>query len=575
MENHDKELSVAARLGLGFAAILAMMLVLTILSIVKVNAIEGSLMHISEVNNVKQRYAINFRGSVHDRAIALRDVTLVGDGAVAAELALIDKLDRDYQASAQPLDAIFAAHDGKTGGEERELLAQIKAVEARTMPLIRKIADARKAGDIDGARQLMLKDAKPAFIDWLAAINHFIDKQEQFTEVESEQARKMAHTFQDVMLVLLVLAIAIGSTVAVLVTRHLRRALGAEPATVKALANAVDRGELYHEVPLRDGDQDSIMAVLAKMSRNLRATVAEVHETAVNVNDISGQIAERNIDLSGRTEEQAGSLEETASAMEQLTATVQQNADSAREANQLALNASDIASKGGEIVGEVVQTMNSINDSSRKIVEIIGVIDGISFQTNILALNAAVEAARAGEQGRGFAVVASEVRNLAQRSAAAAKEIKTLIDDSVVKVDTGSKLIDQAGSTMQEVVDSIKRVTDIMSEIAAASREQSAGIEQVNQAISQMDEVTQQNATLVEEAAAASAAMQEQAGKLAQVVGVFRIDGTHVAANAEVPSKTNVARLEKRDTHIPSADVLQNHYIAAAGSRRSDDWEEF
>jgi methyl-accepting chemotaxis protein len=524
MEHHDKELSVAARLGLGFAAILAMMLVLTILSIVKVNAIEGSLMRISEVNNVKQRYAINFRGSVHDRAIALRDVTLVGDDAVATELALIDKLDRDYQVSAEPLDAIFAARDGKTGTEERELLAQIKAVEARTAPLIRKIAEARKAGDIDGARQLMLKDAKPAFIDWLAAINRFIDRQEQFTEAESEQARKMAHTFQDVMLALLALAIAVGSTVAVLVTRHLRRALGAEPATVKALANAVDRGELYHEVPLRDGDQHSIMAVLAKMSRNLRATVAEVHETAVNVNDISGQIAERNIDLSARTEEQAGSLEETASAMEQLTATVQQNADSAREANQLALNASDIASKGGEIVGEVVQTMNSINESSRKIVEIIGVIDGIAFQTNILALNAAVEAARAGEQGRGFAVVATEVRNLAQRSSTAAREVKALIDESVDKIHAGTELVEHAGSTMRDIVASVNKVTGRVGDITTASNEQRVGIEEVNRAIALMDQVTQQNARMVEEAMEAAQTLRGQAGQLNHAVGVFKTE---------------------------------------------------
>jgi methyl-accepting chemotaxis protein len=524
MDSQEKEISVAARLGLGFAAILAMMLVLTILSIVKVNAIEGSLMHISDVNNVKQRYAINFRGSVHDRAIALRDLTLVGDSQTGAELALIDKLDRDYQESAQPLDAIFAAADGKTGTEEREQLARIKAVEARTAPLIKKIAEARKAGDIDSARQMMLNDAKPAFIDWLAAINRFIDQQEQFTETESAQARKMAHTFQSVMLALVAVAIAIGATVAVLVTRHLRRALGAEPSTVKALANAVDRGELYHEVALRDGDKDSIMAVLAKMSRNLRSTVAEVHQTAVQVNEISGQIAERNINLSGRTEEQAGSLEETASAMEQLTATVKQNADSAYEANQLALNASEIASKGGEIVGEVVQTMNEINDSSRKIVEIIGVIDGIAFQTNILALNAAVEAARAGEQGRGFAVVATEVRNLAQRSSTAAREVKALIDASVDKIHAGTELVEHAGSTMRDIVSSVNKVTGRVGDITTASNEQRIGIEEVNRAISLMDQVTQQNARMVEQAMGAAQTLRDQAGHLEHAVGVFQTE---------------------------------------------------
>ena len=524
MEIQNKEISVAARLGLGFAAVLAMMLVLTILSIVKVNAIEGTLMRISEVNNVKQRFAINFRGSVHDRAIALRDVTLVSDGEVGSVLALIDKLDRDYQNSAQPLDGIFAANGGNIGAAERQQLADIKAVEARTVPLIRKIAETRKAGDIDGARQLMLKDAKPAFIDWLAAINRFIDQQEQFTEAESGQARQLAHTFQSVMLALVALAIAIGAAVAVLVTRHLRRALGAEPATVKALANAVDRGELYHEVQLRDGDQDSIMAVLAKMSRNLRATVAEVHQTAVHVNDISGKIAERNINLSGRTEEQAGSLEETASAMEQLTATVKQNADSAREANDLAQNASGIASKGGEIVDEVVLTMNAIDDSSRKIEEIISVIDGIAFQTNILALNAAVEAARAGEQGRGFAVVATEVRSLAQRSSNAAREVKALIDESVNKIHAGTELVEHAGSTMRDIVASVNKVTDKVGAITTASNEQRIGIEEVNRAISLMDQVTQQNARMVEEAMGAAQTLRDEAGHLNHAVGVFKTE---------------------------------------------------
>jgi len=238
--------------------------------------------------------------------------------------------------------------------------------------------------------------------------------------------------------------------------------------------------------------------------------------------------------LSQRTEEQASSLEETASSMEELTSTVKQNADNAKQANQLAIGASDVAGKGGAVVNQVVGTMSSINESSRKIVDIISVIDGIAFQTNILALNAAVEAARAGEQGRGFAVVAAEVRNLAQRSASAAKEIKALIGDSVSKVEDGSKLVDKAGKTMQQVVDSVKRVTDIMSEITAASQEQSAGIEQVNQAITQMDEVTQQNAALVEEAAASAESMREQANELFSAVGVFKLEGAKKSVKSAV-----------------------------------------
>jgi methyl-accepting chemotaxis protein len=524
METTKNEISVASRLTIGFGIILAMMLVLSVFSIFKVNAIDNSLLHISEVNNVKQRYAINFRGSVHDRAIALRDVTLVADGDIAGVTTLIDKLDADYQRSAQPLDGLFNAAGAKITPQERDWLSKIKQSETRATPLVKKIIDARRAGDIEGARRMMLAEAKPAFIEWLAAINGFIDQQEDMTEAESSLARKGAHNFQSLTLLLVAIAIAVGAVVAWRVTQYLLRALGAEPAEVKALASAVDRGELYHEVELRHNDKDSIMAVLVKMSSNLRTTVTEVHDAAVSVTTISDQISERNQDLSSRTEDQASSLEETASAMEQLTATVKQNADSARDANTLAQNASDIASKGGEIVGEVVQTMNAIDDSSRKIVEIISVIDGIAFQTNILALNAAVEAARAGEQGRGFAVVATEVRNLAQRSSTAAREVKALIDESVAKIHAGTQLVEHAGTTMQDIVHSVKQVSGMVGAITTASDEQRQGIEEVNRAISQMDQVTQQNAALVEQAAGAVGTLQDQAAHLNHSVSVFKTE---------------------------------------------------
>ena len=533
MEVNKNEISVAARLGIGFGIILAMMLALSVLSVFKVNAIDNSLLHISEVNNVKQRYAINFRGSVHDRAIALRDVTLVSDAELTSVTALIDKLDTEYQLSAKPLDALVSDAKAKMLPEERGWLEKIKQSEARTTPLIKKIIDARRAGDIEGARKMMLEQAKPAFVDWLASINGFIDHEEDMTEAESAVARHGAHNFQSLALVAVAIAIAIGALVAWRVTQYLLRALGAEPAEVKALANAVDRGELYHEIELRGQDKDSIMAVLVKMSRNLRTTVTEVHEAAVAVSSISDQISEQNQHLSGRTEDQASSLEETASAMEELTATVKQNADSARDANTLAQNASDIASKGGEIVGEVVQTMNSIDESSRKIEEIISVIDGIAFQTNILALNAAVEAARAGEQGRGFAVVATEVRNLAQRSSTAAREVKSLIDESVAKIHAGTQLVEHAGSTMRDIVNSVKQVSDMVGAITLASDEQRQGIEEVNRAISQMDQVTQQNAALVEHAAGEVEVLQDQAAQLNHAVSVFKTqrDGWHGASS--------------------------------------------
>lgn len=259
------------------------------------------------------------------------------------------------------------------------------------------------------------------------------------------------------------------------------------------------------------------------MNNSLNNIVGQVRQNTDTIATTSTQIAAGNMDLSSRTEQQAGSLEETASAMEELTSTVRQNADNARQANQLALSASSVASTGGEVVNQVVNTMGAISESSRKIVDIISVIDGIAFQTNILALNAAVEAARAGEQGRGFAVVATEVRALAQRSAAAAKEVKTLIDDSVTQVDIGNKLVEQAGNTMQEVVESVQRVRDVVSEISAASQEQNTGIEQINIAIIQMEQVTQKNAALVEEAAAATQSMQQQTVRLSEAVGVFTL----------------------------------------------------
>jgi methyl-accepting chemotaxis protein len=291
------------------------------------------------------------------------------------------------------------------------------------------------------------------------------------------------------------------------------------------LAERVAAGDLTTRIVASTRDEvGQLLTALKSMNDNLSKVVGEVRQGTDTIATASGQIASGNQDLSSRTEQQASSLQQTAASMEELTSTVKQNADNARQANQLAASASEVAVRGGSVVSEVVDTMGSINSSSRKIVDIIAVIDGIAFQTNILALNAAVEAARAGEQGRGFAVVAAEVRNLAQRSAAAAKEVKGLIDDSVGKVEAGSQKVAEAGQTMDEIVASVRRVTDIMGEIAAASQEQTTGIEQINQAITQMDQVTQQNAALVEEAAAAAASLQDQAGNLSKLVGVFRLD---------------------------------------------------
>jgi methyl-accepting chemotaxis protein len=361
-----------------------------------------------------------------------------------------------------------------------------------------------------------------------------------------------------------------------LVVRNVERAIGGEPGDAADAAARIALGDLTVDIPVRPGDTRSLVAAIKIMRDKLASIVAEVRTGTEAIASASGQISTGNQDLSSRTEQQAASLEETASSMEELTSTVKQTADNARQANQLAVTASEIAVRGGSVVAEVVQTMGAINQSSKNIVDIISVIDGIAFQTNILALNAAVEAARAGEQGRGFAVVATEVRNLAQRSAAAAKEIKTLISDSVTNADAGSKLVHQAGTTMHEVVESVKRVTDIMSEITAASQEQSMGIEQVNQAVSLMDEATQQNAALVEEAAAAAESLREQAGSLLQLVSVFKLGASH--ENTGSVGKTIAAPSASKALGLRKAPPGQRPANPSAPARRlapEAEWETF
>jgi len=350
----------------------------------------------------------------------------------------------------------------------------------------------------------------------------------------------------------------------------------AEPL-VEALrvARLVAEGDLTGRVNSGANDETGqLLTALRTMTENLSSIVGKVRQGTDTISAASDEIASGNMDLSSRTEQQAGSLEETASAMEQLTSTVKQNADNARQANELALSASAVAVQGGTVVGQVVETMGSINESSKKIVDIITVIDGIAFQTNILALNAAVEAARAGEQGRGFAVVASEVRSLAQRSSTAAKEIKLLIDDSVTKVEIGSKLVEQAGSTMGEVVTSVKQVTNIVGEISAATQEQSAGLEEINKAIAQMDEATQQNSALVEQAAAAAQSLREQAGHLSQTVTVFKLDARTTTSGGPIHAPRQAAVNQA----VPRAAAVKGSSKQRKPSGKQDAgamWEEF
>jgi len=424
-----------------------------------------------------------------------------------------------------------------------------------------KLLALSRAGQKAEARAIVVGSSAATIGTLIEEVNQLVKINIDGGNEASTQATATFHTARWTAIGLLALNIGIGMVLALWVARIVSAPL--REAVV--LARGVADGDLTRSIAVQSAcETGQLMQALKDMTGNLQDLVSQVRSGTDTIATASSQIASGNQDLSSRTEEQASSLEETASSMEELTSTVKQNADNARQANQLAQSASGIAIKGGDVVGQVVGTMASINESSRKIVDIIAVIDGIAFQTNILALNAAVEAARAGEQGRGFAVVASEVRNLAQRSAAAAKDIKQLISDSVEKVESGSQLVDQAGATMNEIVASITRVTDIMSEITSASVEQSSGIEQVNTAIVQMDQVTQQNAALVEQAAAAAESMQDQAARLSEVVSVFKL----LASSA--PPARPAPRIKPAAAPRPALKKP-----AKASAAAGDEWETF
>ena len=508
---------------------------------------------------------------------------LVGKAAASTDSAQRDALLAEVDANIAAATASWKAYEQTRLTDEEAALAAT-FVEARKAFLARGLLPAVaavRAGDTALANGLVAGEMARLFQPVGASGGQLLALQQRVAKAEYEASQQTYETVRLVCLAGLVFGLLMAAVVGWMLVRAIVRPL--EQAV--RIAGAVAAGDLSQKIEVTANDETGrLLNALKDMNAALVGIVTRVRAGTDTIATASGEIAAGNLDLSARTEQQAGSLEETASSMEELTSTVKQNADNARQANVLAASAQQVAGKGGEVVEQVVRTMGAINSSATRIVDIITVIDGIAFQTNILALNAAVEAARAGEQGRGFAVVAGEVRNLAQRSAAAAKEIKALIDDSVEKVHIGSELVDQAGATMTEIVQSVGRVTDIMAEITAASQEQTAGIEQINSAVVQMDQVTQQNAALVEEASAAAQSLQQEAAELAQAVGIFRLDAQAAPARsaaaaagvARVPAPAvRPARVKAPVRGEAKAATAQPARKAAKAVDATEGWEEF
>ncbi len=512
-----ENLKIGPRLIGAFSIVLVMLIAVAVLGVTRMAAIQNSMVNITKGNDVESGLVLAMRLSVDDRMIALRNIVLLEDAAQMQEqVERVRRQAADYDAAEKKLRETFAVYG--IAQDEAKLLDEIKEASTAAQPLIEKVQTLGLANNTPAAVKILIGELRTVQRRWQNDLATLVAREKRQNEEATAAADVSYSLARNMMIGIATLAVLSGGLIAWLITRSITIPIN----MAVTIARTVATGDLTSEITITGKDETStLLEALKLMNESLAHIVSQVRAGTDTMTTASQEIAAGNLDLSSRTEQQASSLEETASSMEELTSTVRQNADNARQADSLASVASVVASKGGAVISEVVNTMDAINESSKKIVEIISVIDGIAFQTNILALNAAVEAARAGEQGRGFAVVASEVRNLAQRSAAAAKEIKTLITDSVSKVASGSQLVDQAGTTMNEVVDSVRRVSDIITEITAASREQSLGIDQINQAIIQMDGVTQQNAALVEESAAAAESLQGQAVVLADLVGKF------------------------------------------------------
>ncbi|WP_179708899.1 methyl-accepting chemotaxis protein [Paraburkholderia bryophila] len=570
-------MSIKAKLIVGFGMLSVIVVAVSGLSLKALSDSTDGFSDFVHGINARADMAVQVRTAVDRRAIAARNLVLVTKPQdLEIEKADVMRAHEDVQSDLKKLNDMIAT-TSDTSDKARSLVAEINRVEALYGPVATDIVNLALTNKRDDAIVKMDDQCRPL----LAALIRSTDAYAEYTRSRQEQmindyaAHYVSQRNLLIAICLIAVALAIGACVMITraVTGPLRFAID--------VAHTVSQGDLRTRIAVEGSDETSkLLGALREMNERLTAIVGRVRDSSASIAGAARQIAAGNMDLSQRTEQQAASLQETASSMEELTSTVKQNADNAQQGSTLAANASSVAHKGSTVVGQVVSTMHDISDSSTKIAEITGIIEGIAFQTNILALNAAVEAARAGEQGRGFAVVASEVRSLAQRSSSAAKEIKDLIANSVEKIRDGSALAGEAGKTMTEVTQAVAQVTDIMAEIAAASTEQSRGIEQVNLAITQMDNVTQQNAALVEEAAAASRSMEDQGQQLNEVVAFFQIVNGEGGAVSVSPSPSRrdarpravVAHPARRVAHASAAPVVA---LAGAGASGEDGWDKF
>ena len=578
---------VRTRLTVGFGVVCVLLVASVVMGLMAMGRMGADLKAVVADHFPRIVAAANLSTQIDVIAIALRNMMLNADAA-----------DRERQTqviaqSRQEVVRLFDTLDKTlTEPKDRALLQNVKEQRALYLAGQEELLGFIRSDQTDQSREYLASKLRPVLASYKASIGALVESEKNAIVTAGTDARDTALNARNTLIGLGVAALLMAAALGGLITRSLVRELGGEPRTAADVARAVAGGDFTQPIAVKDGDTTSLMAQLAAMKDGLAQVVSQVRRGSESVAMASSEIAQGNQDLSARTESQASALEETAASMEQLGATVRQNAESASQANALARSASDVAVRGGEVVGQVVQTMKGISESSQRIADIIGVIDGIAFQTNILALNAAVEAARAGEQGRGFAVVASEVRSLAGRSAEAAKEIKQLISASVERVEQGSAMADQAGETMTEVVQSIRRVTDLMGEINAASSEQASGVAQVGEAVTQMDQATQQNAALVEEMAAAAGSLSSQAQELVQAVAVFKLDASQSGASAystptarpapkaapvRMPAPARKPTAFKAAPAKPAALHAPNppKPVKTASAVAEDDWESF